>query len=222
MSNTQHDISKLNPHRPVRPRRLRFSFSFLAIFITLTSQAKNGGWDLDPYHVQIAIAIDAPGGLAEQLANEPPHSLQRRIEASPAPAWTCDAHIATAAERAKILTTITAEDPAPADLPTEKDKLFIAVIRTAPDGIELTTREFDRYVQRWSSPLRRTSHQVSYLPEQLFSLLYQTFAPLAQLELDPKDPHRVLLKPRGSSLLRPMSTMPLAKPGDVYLPILRR
>jgi hypothetical protein len=201
---------------------LRFSFSFFAIFITLTSQAKNGGWDLDPYHVQIAIAIDAPGGLAEQLANELPRYLQRRIEASLAPAWTCDAHIATGAERAKILTTIAAEDPPPADLPKDKDKLFIAVIRTAPDSIELTTREFDRYVQHWSSPLRRTSQQISYLPEQLFSLLYQTFAPLAQLELDPKDPHRITLKLRGTSLLRPTGAMPLAKPGDVYVPILRR
>jgi hypothetical protein len=41
---------------------------------------------------------------------------------------------------------------------------MIAVVRTAPDGISLTTREFDRYVRRWSPPLTRTSRKPSYVP----------------------------------------------------------
>lgn len=227
MSNPNHDISTTAHHRPKPPHRLRLSAFTLAILITLNcflpvSKAKNGGWDLEPYHIQIKIALDAPGGLAEQLANELPRYLQRRIDASLAPAWTCDARIATGLERAKILTTIAASDPPPAELPKDKDKLLLAVIRTASDGIELSAREFDGYVQRWSPTLRRSSRQDSYLPEQLFSLVHQTFSPLAQLELDPKDPRRVVLKPRGATLSRATGGVPLAKPGDVYVPVLRR
>jgi hypothetical protein len=227
MSHTHHDISTSAHHRPNPPHRLRFSFftpALLSTFLLFLSpaHAKNGGWDLEPYHIQISIAIDAPGGLTEQLASELPRYLQRRIDASLAPAWTCDVHIATGADRAKLLTAIAASDPPPPNVPKDKDKLLIAVIRTAPDGIELSAREFDRYVQRWSPPLRRNSRQDSYVPEQLFSLVYQTFSPIAQLELDPKDPRRVVLRPRGASLARSAGATPLAKPGDVYVPVLRR
>src|SRR5205085_192925 len=38
----------------------------------------------------------------------------------------------------------------------------------------------------------------------------------------PKDPRRVTLKPRGASLPRAAGGMPLAKPGNVYVPVLRR
>jgi hypothetical protein len=227
MSLQNHDISTTAHHRPNPPRRLRLSVYTVAFLINFicslsTSQAKNGGWDLEPYHIQITVVIDAPGGLAEQLANDLPQYLQRRIEAALAPTWTCDIHIAAGPERAKILTTIAAADPPPPELPKDKDKFLIVVARTAPDGIELAAREFDRYVQRWSPPLRRSSRQESYLGEQLFSLVYQTFSPLAQMELDPKDPRRVVLKPRGASLPRAAGALPLAKAGDVYVPILRR
>jgi hypothetical protein len=125
-------------------------------------------------------------------------------------------------ERANILTAIAASDPALPDVPKNKDKLFIAAVSTGPDGVQLTAREFDRYVQRWSPPLRRSSRQESYVPEQLFSLICQTFSPLAQLELDPKDPRRVTLKPRGASLPRVAGSMPLAGLGDIFVPVLRR
>jgi hypothetical protein len=227
MPHSNHNNSTSTHRRPNPPHRLRVSVFTFTILIAFTSfvpisHAKNGGWDLEPYHVQIDIAIDAGGGLAEQLANDLPPYLQRRIEASLFPAWICDVHIATGMERANILTAIAASDPAPPDVPKKKDKLFIAALTTGPDGVHLTAREFDRYLQRWSPPLRRSSRQESYVSEQLFSLICQTFSPLAQLELDPKDPRRVVLKPRGASLPRAAGGMPLAKPGNVYVPILRR
>src|SRR5690242_8154662 len=107
MSQFQYDI--LNPSKR-HARRLRLSAlaSWIAAalcLLTTATQAKNGGWDLEPYHIQIVIAIDTPGGLAEQLARELPQYLQRRIEASFAPAWICETRIATGAERAKIFST---------------------------------------------------------------------------------------------------------------------
>jgi hypothetical protein len=186
------------------------------------THGKDGGWDLEPYHIQLNIAIDAPGGLAEQLAGDLPRYIRRRVEACLTPTWTCDVHIATGQDCAKIFAMIAATDPPPPDLPANKDKLLLAAVRTVPDGIELIVREFDRYVQRWSAPLRRESRQASYLAEQLFALTYQTFSPLAQLELDPKDPRRVVLKPRAASLPRSAGAGPIAQAGDVFVPVLRR
>jgi hypothetical protein len=210
-------------HQPGPPHRLRLS-AFTPTLLTVCllfaspSHAKDGGWDLEPYRIKITIAVEVPGGLAEQLTNELPRYLQRRIEASLAPAWVCDVNIATGPERAKILATIDAAEPSPPELPKDKDKLLIVAARTAPDGIELSAREFDRYVQRWSPTLHRNSRQDSYISEQIFTLINQTFSPLAQIVLDTKDMRRVALIPRGALL--PHAT--IGKPGDIYVPFLRR
>lgn len=220
MSNRQHDISK-----PIR--RLRLSSTVLsALFVQLAlisaAPAKNGGWDLEPYHIQINIALDAPGGISEYLASELPGYLAERAEASLAPLWTCDVKITTGADRAKLLVAIGSADPPPPDFAKDKDKLMIALVQTAPDGIQLTTREFDRYILRWSPPLTRTSRQPSYLPEQLFSLVYKTFSPLARIEIDSKDARKITLKPRGAQLPRHAGSPPVAEPGDLFVPVLRR
>jgi hypothetical protein len=223
MPRFSYNIATPARHRPSPAHRLRFS-AFTATLLTIgllftsPSQSKEGGWDLEPYHIKITIAIDAPGGLAEQLTDELPRYLQRRIEASLTPAWVCDVSIASGQERAKILATIGAAEPSPVELPKDKDKLLVVAVRMAPDGVELSAREFDRYVQRWSPTLRRTSRQDSYIAEQIFTLLNQTFSPLAQIELDAKDMRRVTLKPRGAQLPHALA----GKPGDVYLPFLRR
>ena len=50
----------------------------------------------------------------------------------------------------------------------------------------------------------------------------RAFSPLAEFEVDPNDPQRVVLKPRASELPRGPDAPPWATAGDVFLPILRR
>src|SRR5689334_3209263 len=128
MSDHAHDIPKLT-------HRLRFSSTVLVTLVAVIAlgsdaAAKNGGWDLEPYHIQVNIALDAPGGLSEYLATELPHYLAERVEASLAPLWTCDVKVATGADRAKLLSAIATADPPPPDFAKDKDKLMIAVVRT--------------------------------------------------------------------------------------------
>jgi hypothetical protein len=222
MSAQQYDI----PTNHV-PRRWRLSaIPALALGFSLilfsNSQAKDGGWDFQPYHIQINIAIDTNGGLAEQLTANLPTYLSRRIAASLAPLWTADVHVATGRERDKLFKTIPAAEPKPLDIPAGTDKVILVAIRATPETFELSAREFDRYVQRWSPPLHRSSRQETYLPEQVFSLVYHTFSPLAKIELDAKDARKVILKPRGAALPRKANAVPFAKPGDTYAPFLRR
>ncbi len=216
-----------SPPKHGPPDRLRFSFiiivvSTLTIALTSPLHAKNGGWNLEPYHIEIRIALDLPGGLAEQLTNDLPTYIQQRIAASLAPLWATTAQVALGEARAKLFATLATDEPPLPDLSADKDKLILVAIRQDGDSIELSSREFDRYVQRWGTTLRRQIRQNSYLPEQTFSLIYQTFSPLAQLELDSQDPRRVLLKPRGAALPRPAGAPPLVRAGDVFVPILRR
>src|SRR5689334_18934585 len=109
MSNYRHDI--LNSGGRLRLSAIVPLALIVLIPQTLVATAKNGGWELEPYHVQVNIALDAPGGLSEYLATELPRYLARRVEASLAPLWTCDVKIATGADRAKLLEAIAAVDP---------------------------------------------------------------------------------------------------------------
>jgi hypothetical protein len=191
--------------------------------VATPASAKQGGWEYENYHVQIIVAIDAPGGVAEQLADALPRYLQRRIEASLIPAWSSNVRLAAGAERRRVFADIDAPAPAPpADLPSDADKLLLAAVRWTPESVELATREFDRYLQRWGTTIRRDSRQQAALPEQLFAQLWQSFSPLAQIEPDEKDPLKVVLKPRGSLLPRAAGAAPVARPGDMFLPVLRR
>src|SRR4051812_32093236 len=100
------------------PPRHRLQYNLLTALAAtlfcppLTAPAKEGGWDFEPYHIQITIAIDAPGGLAEQLTDELPGYFQRRIEASLFPSWSCDVHVATSAERVTVFAAVEAPSDA--------------------------------------------------------------------------------------------------------------
>jgi acetyl esterase/lipase len=216
-------------HRTASFHRLRLSQTVTLVLALIffypppTARADKGGWDFDSYRIQITIAIDAPGGLAEQLADELPRYLRNRIDASLIPLWQCNVHIAAGRDRAQVFASMAApSDAPPPKLSDDQDKLMLATVRWTPEVVELTAREFDRYVQRWSVPIRCQSRQDDALPEQFFVLISRTFSPLAQLEVDPKDPQHAILKPRGGLLPRAKGAAPLATPGDVFLPILRR
>jgi hypothetical protein len=213
------------PRDNLRIRRLTFplgiALNLLSLICVDRTFAKDGGWDLEAYQVQIQIAIDAPGGIAEELSAALPQYLERRINSCLTPSWSSTVQLATGVDRATTFTTIAAADPPPPPLPPEKEKLLLVTIRWTPESIDLAAREFDRYVQRWSSTIHRQSRQQAALPEQVFVLLREAFSPLAHFERDPKDAQRVTLKPRGASLpLTPGATRWI-KPGDIFIPIRR-
>jgi hypothetical protein len=174
--------------------------------------------------VRAVVALDVPGGISEQLAGSLPTYLERRVTAAIGPVWTFKVDLATGALRHRVLTEVDAQaEKPPVDIPwSDVDKLILIVLRGGSDGYSLTAREFDTYVQHWGTPIRRTTRQTETLSENVFSILCQAFAPLAQFELVPDDEKHVTLKPRGAALSRPGAAEPWIAPGDVFLPILRR
>jgi hypothetical protein len=185
--------------------------------------ADDRGWEFQPYRIQAVLAIDAPGGMAEQLSHELPRYLHERVVAAIGPTWDFQLQLVTGSLRHTLLSGIAALEGAPsAEFPSEGDKLLVLSVRGTPYGYELTAREFDRTVERWGIPIERRSGQSEMIPEQLFALVWQTVAPVAQLELDPEDSNRVTLIPRGNKLWRSTSNAPWVNPGDLFLPVLRR
>lgn len=222
---TLHQKLKLIFNRGER-HRLRLSAALaLAAIAALTSNAfaVEGGWEYQPYRIQAILAIDAPGGLSERLSTELPEYLEQRVEAALAPAWIFDVQVATGAERAQIVDTLESQSATkPANMPAGKDKLLLLSVQWTSAGFELAAREYDVYLARWGTTIRHECRQQSALPEQLFALAWQAFAPLAQFEVDASDPKKITLKPRGGSLPRSADAPPWFKPGDLFQPILRR
>jgi hypothetical protein len=184
-----------------------------------------GGWEFQPYRIHALLALDVPGGLAEELSGELPVYLRNRAGCAFAPLWVFDIELATGAARAKVFRDVEEAGPEkPTDLPKDTDKLILLAVHWTPLGLQLTAREYDQYVERWGVPLHPECRQFSSLPEQLFALVWQTFSPLAQVDPDPNDPKRATLRPRGSELLRGEAEgmPPWAMAGDVFLPLTRR
>jgi hypothetical protein len=181
-------------------------------------------WEYEPYRIRAIVAVDVPGGISEQLSAELPVYLERRVVASIGPLWSFNVELASGDKRQRVLSEVAAalENP-PADIPwADVDKVVLVALQWGPDGYSLTAREFDTLVQQWGAPIRREARQSSALPEAVFKILYQAVAPIALFETIPDDEKRVILKPRGAAIMRADSAERWSKPGDVYLPILRR
>jgi hypothetical protein len=184
---------------------------------------QEASWDTEPYHIHATLAIDAPGDLAGQLAAELPVYLMDRVAASIGAAWRLELDVASGPLRHRVLRDIdalTAEEVSEAT-PDEEKRLFVA-IRATPWGYQLAAREFDRYLLRWGTTIRRETRQRDAIAEQCFALVREATAPLARLRLDTENPKLVTLEIRGSTWPAKSVDFEWARPGDVFLPLFRR
>ena len=196
-------------------------------FILLPSQAnaQSPGWDYQPYRIRAVVALDLPGGIAEQTANALPIYLQRRVVAAIGPVWSFNVELATGAVESTFLQTSPRS-------PTHRQRIFRRTASTSSSslpsaGIPMAIRsysgEYDTFVQRWGMPIRRETRQDEALSEQVFTILCQTVAPIAKFELAANDEKHVVLQPRaGRQHLRSNSGVSWTRPEEVFLPIFRR
>lgn len=187
------------------------------------ASAQEAAWELTPCRVHVLLAIDAPEALGGLLGQSLPNFLSDRVDASIGAAWSITIEPAEGIARHEILNRIDRAHEGPVErFASSGDKLLLVALRATPFGYEFAAREYDRYLQIWGSTVRRECRQLSALREQLFALLWQTVAPLVRLELDASDESKVVLTPRGADLARKSDDAVSARPGDVFLPYLRR
>jgi hypothetical protein len=194
----------------------------LPALFPLIAIAASGGWEYQPYRVRVIIAFDLPGGLDEKLRQVLPTYIQQRADAALTPLWLFDVRVATGVEVPLIRRSLSTENNAKpaAELTADHEKLLLLDVHRTSTGYELSAREYDTYLERWSPPIVRSCPQLSNLPEQLFALAERTSAPVAQFEVDQNQ--AISLNPRGSALPQNTNGPIWAKPGDVFLPMLRR
>src|SRR5262245_21292651 len=117
--------------------------AFAAVIIALavgstTCLAVDGGWDYQPYRVQAILTIDAPGGMAEQLAAELPEYLRQRVDSSLVPLWSFDLQLAAGVERSQVLGLLQSspDNKPPKLLSTTNDKLILLAVQYTPSGFQ--------------------------------------------------------------------------------------
>lgn len=198
--------------------------TILRLWMDGSALAADGGWEYQPYRIRVLIAVDAPGGLAEELSAELPAYIQRQAAAASGPSWQLDAGLANGAVRAAIINSFDQETDfaMPPEFVSDRDKLMLVSITWSPGGIALRSREYDAYLQRWGNTLARECRQQTAVADNIFSLVVATFAPLVQLEIDPATPQTVKLTPRGAALPPNAEGRPWCRPGDVFLPVMRQ
>lgn len=180
-------------------------------------------WEHAPYELSIRIAIDAPGQLREKLETELPRYIQQRIDTSVGPIWLPTIQLADPSLRSEMLSDLAA---VPLDHaitnPAAVDKLQLLTVRGTGNGFYLTAREYDGYVERWGEITNDSCRQYASVNERAFMLLWETFAPLAHLRLNPENDDLVLLDLRGTEIFTKDKSVSPVKQGDVFLPVLRR
>jgi hypothetical protein len=190
---------------------------------TAHPQTADVRWDTEPYRIRAWLAVDAPGELAERLATELPAYLDDRVVAAIGPAWRYETVPADVKLGCKMRRDINAV--ALADLSAsgdDFDKELLLLIETTPWGYRLTAREYDRYTDRWGRTLVATTRQSAALPEELFALVRRAVAPLAKVEVDPRNPKTVTLRMRAAAIPQKSGDFQWAAPGDVLVPMTRR
>jgi hypothetical protein len=190
--------------------------------LTPRAKAADKKWTLAPYRVHITIAVDAAGRPQPNLPQVLQKSITERIANHIGPLWAAEMQIAAdAASRRQCFEPAEIPwDELPAEL-KQFDKLLWLGVRAAPQGYELTAREFDVYTRRWAPAHRRTVSQRSYLTGACFDLLAGAFTPLAVIESIADDDAHVQLVFKGSELPQRSDDL-FTKPGDLFQPLLRR
>jgi hypothetical protein len=185
--------------------------------------AQEPTWDVAPTRIHAYLALEPSDGSSQQLGEILPSYLMDRAVATVGPAWSLQVDLARGALRHQVLESSSSSSAtSPGDFPNDGDKLLLLSVRRNADGYQLSGREYDRTVERWGMPITRECRQQRAVTERLFELVWQTVAPVTQLEIDGKNSRRVVLRPRGGMFPIAGAEMQWAKPGDVYLPLLRR
>jgi hypothetical protein len=204
----------------------RFTIATLAMQAILWSSVARSQpleWSLRPYRIKTFLAVDGPSGASHPLARTLPKYLSERVVTAVGPLWDFEIEVTSGGRRPRILEQIDSlSGDSAADFDFAGDKIVLLGVRWSAGGYELSAREFDVYVQRWGPVLRRDGRQQSALPEQLLDLLWRAVAPLAKVEVDEKDPLRVVLTPRGVDLPQQIADHKTIRAGDVMLPFVRR
>jgi hypothetical protein len=208
-------------------------------------------WELSPYRVEIILATARAPELTGDLQADLRAELLTRVDTLIGAAWDADVRWATEElrrvmirdlqrvtvelldqELSRARQEVPAKEPSPdepAEPPAQEpfdldslDKIILLAVLPGPTGYEARARELDVRSRQWNTPVAVPAWHPAKLRDAAFRAVRRAFAPLARIAgVDEDDPKRITLRLRAAGFPAPDETIVMARPGDVFRPIIR-
>lgn len=178
-------------------------------------------WEMSPYKIHVLLAIDAELDAGTQFGKDLPAALSERSDNFVGAAWQVSVELAKGQTRERILHSLdrlTAADLG--TLPDGIDKTIVLAVMRSPRGYRVQAREFDGRTQTRGAIASREVAGRQLVFTAAFEVLWQAFAPLAQIEVDAE--RNVILRPRAIGLPLRDPSLQMVHAGDLFRPVIRK
>ncbi|MCA9248377.1 MAG: hypothetical protein KDA42_14725 [Planctomycetales bacterium] len=197
-------------------------------------------WEMTPYEVQIVVAVEPAPSLPAEAEAILVAELESRL--STMAGAVCRAEVVAAGKMhryritraidsfagppvvASMISAGESADEPPADAAattdTAAEKVIFLGIRPSPMGLIVEARQYDAPIARWSGSRRRVCEQREAWLDVAWNTLWDAFTPLGIIKVSRDGSATMRL--RASGLASPGSPIGLPRPGQVFLPVMRR
>lgn len=210
-----------------RARRLpAITVTIAVLFLGSSSReaaaASDVAWAWKPYRMEIAlVAADRPE-ITPSLVADVAASIERRVRQTYGSAWQTIVDRRNATEKLNAietrLPTLTVEDW-PAAAKETPDKVLICVLSHDGSAYHVLGRELDTALKSLGPVVERTAIERRLLDDAVLDVIAAAFRPLGRV-VD-VSAGKSTIELRAAGLLPETSWPQVARPGDVYLPMLR-
>lgn len=162
-------------------------------------------WELMPYRIQVAYAVDRVPTLPEVLVEQLTQDLLSRIDAYIGAAWQVRVFPAHDSLRQHILDRLgelTAEQiPEPMRTSDETDKIILLGVSALDSGaVHVAARELDVRTQQFGPVVERKVWHSGLLADAAFHVVFDAFAPLGQIVASDPKTKEVTIRLRAGAL----------------------
>ena len=178
-------------------------------------------WEMTPYKIAVELAIDPKLPPGSQLSKDLPPAIVERADNFVGAAWQLSITLARGERRERIITAMDQLSTSDSGNPPDGgDKVVVLALTAAPDGYHVQAREFDLRTQTWGGVANQIVQDRRLIPDAAFSVLWQAFAPVAQIDVDAE--RNVVLRPRAGGLPFRDTTLQMVHVGDLFQPVIRK
>jgi hypothetical protein len=199
---------------------LRFLASVLLLAICNLCAAQTY-WEMSPYKTTVLLAIDGDVRQDNRLVEDLPIHIVERVDNRVGAAWQVTVEPVKGELREKILRRINSLSAADLEGRNEGvDKIVALSLSSSPAGFLLRAREYDERTQTWGNLAEAIASQKRLVADVAFDVLWQAFAPIAQIDVDADK--KVFLRPRAAGLPLRDPALQMILAGDLFQPIIRK
>jgi hypothetical protein len=178
-------------------------------------------WEMSPYKITVLLAIDTDVQQDPRLVEDLPVNIVERVDNLVGATWQLTVEPANGELREKILHRLNSLAATDFDGRNEGlDKIVALSLSSSTAGFVLRAREYDERTQTWGNIAEGIAAQKRLVADVAFDVLWQAFAPIAQVDVDADK--KVFLRPRAAGLPLRDPALQMILAGDLFQPIIRK